>query len=1003
MNSANGQWAMNNGRLDHTGVIVSAGYGGGFIFRLLLRVVLLIALLSVIPPGARAQFFSSGQDPASIDWRELHTPDFQVVYPEGFEPKAQYVANILDYAYSVGGNSLDHEPRKISVIIHNRGVVSNGFVAPAPHRMELFSTPPQDNQDTPWLEHLVIHEFRHVVQIDKLNQGLTRVLGYIFGEQANAVVAGLVPMWFLEGDAVISETVLTRDGRGRLPSFTRNVRARLQDSARLFSFDKMLLGSYRDQTPNHYELGYHITSYGRRRFGTGIWQGVENHVARRPYQLASFNLGLNRQTGLYSRDLYDSAMTYFDGLYTPSANRGKKSPARPKPDDTLITPANHPDYLSYRYPAFSKKYGLLALRKDYSHLPRIVRITKTGAEKVHVPGPMTFEGFSAAGPLIAWSERVPDVRWNNRSYSVVKIYNMDSGHERTLQHKTRWFAPNLSPSGRKMVAVKVSLNNEYHLVVADVEDGSVQRHLKHPRGLFLQQPVWSSSGKQIYVIGLTDQGKGLYRVNYQTGTWETVMKPVYRQISHLSPGNGRLFFRAAIGHKEQICALDTSTKNLYQVTRAEVNASDAAWHEASNKLYYADYQANGYNLHRMNIRSSNFKRISRKTRSSDTLVQTMAAQEDSLFFSDQVPQKEYATQPYRKWKHLFHFHSWAPFYMDYQMSHPSLSDIAPGITLFSQNLLSTAVTTLGYSYQEDAHHLHSKFTYKGWYPVLELTTNYGGQPRIYRPSSVEWTPVAGPDNFRFDASLSLPLNLSRGKNMTGLTPSLDYVYDRHYYYNYQKKHYLRGLKTLEYGLWFYSYQRMAYRDLMPKWGLTFDMNYRTSPFSEDILGNMFSLKTRFYLPGLIEDHGTSVALGYQKQNPELYYYSSYLSFPSGFDRGTSEKLYTFESEYVFPLAYPDWNIPSLLYVKRFKGHLFFDYASNHFRRRKQDRLVWQQQNLYSLGAELTSDFHLARFMFPFSAGLRYAYLPQSSDHRFELVFDVDFYRIYKKLFHHGAN
>jgi hypothetical protein len=191
---------------------------------------------------------------------------------------------------------------------------------------------------------------------------------------------------------------------------------------------------------------------------------------------------------------------------------------------------------------------------------------------------------------------------------------------------------------------------------------------------------------------------------------------------------------------------------------------------------------------------------------------------------------------------------------------------------------------------------------------------------------------------------------------------------------------------------------MAYRDIFPRWGVTFNMNVRSSPFSEELLGNMTALTGKVFMPGFMEDHGISLAAGYQKQNPEAYLYSSFLQFPRGVDARNTEKLYTFESEYVFPLAYPDWNLPSLLYVKRLKGKLFFDYAMNEYRRVVDNSVVWDNQDYYSLGGEWTADFHLARFMFPFSAGVRYAYVPQFSDHRFELVFNVDFYRIYSKLF-----
>lgn len=954
-------------------------------------ILLFLLLAALSTKRSHAQYFTAGQDPASIRWEQIQTPRFQVIFPAGFKEKADYVTNILEYAYERAGRSLDHQPRKISVVLHNRSVTSNGFVAPAPDRMELFSVPPQDNMDMPWLEHLVIHEFRHVVQIDKLDQGLTRVLSYVFGEQANAVVAGLIPMWYLEGDAVLSETALTTNGRGRQPSFSRITRARLRDTAHLFSFDKMLLGSYRDQTPNHYELGYHLVSYGRMKHGTDLWEDLENHVGRRPYQLVSYNLGLKRFSGLYSRGLYDSAMTWFGRFYGRSSDT-------PSAGGSNMTPFPHDDYRSYRFPVPASGKGFYAIRKDYSHNTRIVHITQEGEETVFIPGLMTFDRISHSNGLIAWSERVPDMRWSNRSFSVVRVYDTRRDRVRTIKDKTRWFAPDISPKGHRLVAAEVSQKNRFSLVTCDVQDGTDVRRFEHPRGIFLQQPVWSADGSYVYVIGLTDQGKGIFQLNPRSGIWSTVMEPVYREINHLSAGTDNIYFRAARRHKEQIFAYNTREDRLYQVTSVPVNASDVSFSGTSASLLYSSYKANGYNVRSLPLHKDVFTAVAQAPADEEPLVDSLARQEDSLFFSKAIPSREYPSRPYRKWQNLFNFHSWAPFYMNYNTSSPALTDLAPGVSLFSQNILSTAITTLGYSYQNDAHRLHSNFTYKGWYPVFDISTSYGGKPGVVRPSSVDWAPELTNDYLKVDATLSLPLNLTRGHTVAGVTPSVSYEYDRQYYYYRPENYYLRGLKTIDYGLWFYSYRRMAYRDIFPRWGVTFNMNVRSSPFSEELLGNMTALTGKVFMPGFMEDHGISLAAGYQKQNPEAYLYSSFLQFPRGVDARNTEKLYTFESEYVFPLAYPDWNLPSLLYVKRLKGKLFFDYAMNEYRRVVDNSVVWDNQDYYSLGGEWTADFHLARFMFPFSAGVRYAYVPQFSDHRFELVFNVDFYRIYSKLF-----
>jgi len=219
------------------------------------RLCILVAFTVIGLHGkAIGQFFIWGQAPGSIRWQQINTENFQVIFPEGFEEQGGYVADVLEFAYEHGSRTLGHTPGRVSVILHNQTVVPNGFVSWAPRRIEMFTNPPQNNDSHDWIEQLAIHEFRHVVQIDKMNQGLTRVLSFIFGEQATGAIFGLfMPMWFVEGDAVAVETGLSPSGRGRLPVFEQGLRAQVLERGP-FSFDKAFFGSFRDRVPSFYSL-----------------------------------------------------------------------------------------------------------------------------------------------------------------------------------------------------------------------------------------------------------------------------------------------------------------------------------------------------------------------------------------------------------------------------------------------------------------------------------------------------------------------------------------------------------------------------------------------------------------------------------------------------------------------------------------------------------------------------------------------------------------------------
>ena len=58
-------------------------------------------------------------------------------------------------------------------------------------------------------------------------------------------------------------------------------------------------------------------------------------------------------------------------------------------------------------------------------------------------------------------------------------------------------------------------------------------------------------------------------------------------------------------------------------------------------------------------------------------------------------------------------------------------------------------------------------------------------------------------------------------------------------------------------------------------------------------------------------------------------------------------------DYRFPIAYPDWEIGPLAYVKRIKGGFFTDFEN-----------IGKGNGLRTYGAELRADMNLLRFYLP---------------------------------------
>ncbi len=140
---------------------------------LLLNAVILM-LITVL--NASGQFYETGQEPASVKWLQIKTGRFTVIYPDSYGKQGIIYANTLEKAYSDLLTLYPEKKIKIPVVIHSLTTKSNGYVAWAPRRMELYPTPEQNTIPLATEKQLAIHELAHVFQMKSLNSGFSRLM-----------------------------------------------------------------------------------------------------------------------------------------------------------------------------------------------------------------------------------------------------------------------------------------------------------------------------------------------------------------------------------------------------------------------------------------------------------------------------------------------------------------------------------------------------------------------------------------------------------------------------------------------------------------------------------------------------------------------------------------------------------------------------------------------------------------------------------------------------------
>ena len=121
---------------------------------------------------------------------------------------------------------------------------------------------------------------------------------------------------------------------------------------------------------------------------------------------------------------------------------------------------------------------------------------------------------------------------------------------------------------------------------------------------------------------------------------------------------------------------------------------------------------------------------------------------------------------------------------------------------------------------------------------------------------------------------------------------------------------------------FFKLSQVCNAGYLSKMGTDIRSELLFCPFRQDIYGTDLSLKTSFYFPGIFPNNGIKLRFEKEKQDPAKYLYCKQDLFSAGYKNIISKDIDFLSVDYVLPLVYPDFNISSLLYLKRIT-HRFF--------------------------------------------------------------------------------
>lgn len=763
-----------------------------------LKGLLIFIFISLQCVNANAQFSLTGSDPAALRWRQMETENFRLIFPKGEDSLARVYGTELEQArLRIAGSSGyligQSYKGKMPVVLHSRYVLPNASVTWAPNRMDIFTVnDPYEPMAMPWVRNLAIHEGRHAAQMQFGADRGNKALHWLFGEMAAGAFAGIYPgPAFLEGDAVVAETALSRSGRGRQAEFLEYMMPAF-DCGDWRDYYRWFYGSNKLYTPDYYRVGYMLIAGTRVFFNDPLFtQEYFDRVVRKGW-LFNLQKTVKSASGKSFNESFRTIEENFQQLWNiEAAVREPFMPSR----QISRRPRMHSEYNGSVLGGDSRIYSL----KSGMATPNcLVRLDPNGKEKrIRSFASYTSDLFlDSEGQRIFWSESVSGRRWTLGGSSRIRYVDLSKpGKVQNLTKKGRYFNPAPSEDGKVIAATEYPYAGGSRIVLLDTTDGSVRKSFTAPDSIQFTESAWI--GDRLFAAGLSDNGMGIYEVTGPDSDGKAVLckllgpqpvtlshlrtvpaiDPKVRQGSEttertktIKDNNGhfdklsdrtlslskrpvsedrQLTFLCDRTGAMELYSLDVESLTLRQLTSTRYGISSPVF--KADTLYYSSLAASDrpkdYKQGRMMYATAVADLPVTEVRYEDIhkylVADVLTAQENALGDSTEVTAEVKFSQPERYSKIRFpHIHSWAPIYFNYDNVESVSGDdyyktASLGATALFQNLLSTGYGMVGYGAHEDPHkdgkwrHSgHFKYIFTGLYPVFEFSADFNDRAAL---------------------------------------------------------------------------------------------------------------------------------------------------------------------------------------------------------------------------------------------------------------------------------
>jgi len=529
-----------------------------------------------------------------LHWNTIESDNFYIHYADGYETLAQKTANSAQKAHTLLSPQLNWQPTdKTHLILSDETDTANGYATAINfNRSVLFVAPPdttnglEDFDD--WLETLIIHEYTHILHLDKIN-GAADYAQNILGRHFLLFPNVYQPGWFIEGLATHHETNKQKGiGRGQSSLFNMMMRSEVENGIKPANQVNLPIKSWPMGTV-YYLYGVHFYQFIEERYGKkGISALIENYSNN----IIPFMINTNAQQ-VFEKDideLWDEFSSWLTEKYQPEINEHKIT--------TLVEGKKITDlgYNTQQLDSYKPGEIYYVANGAFEHAQLVRRVNDESTVLAEVHNRAKINAHKTSGVLIIQIEYCDEYNINSDLY----VLDYNDNNIRRLTECGRYRSASWSADGEHIIAVKTDkgishlhlLNNQGELlkVLWQGKDTDIVTQIKSsPNG-----------NKIIAAVFRAGSGWNIEEFNLDTLQWRFITNDDYIDMypSYNDTGNAILFSSDRSG-RYQVYRYKNNSQQLEQLTRVASGAFNSVQLNEHTALYYAGYNANGHDIYEL--------------------------------------------------------------------------------------------------------------------------------------------------------------------------------------------------------------------------------------------------------------------------------------------------------------------------------------------------------------------------------------------------------------------